>query len=143
VNLYLDSSAVVKLFVAEVGSPQVADAIIRAEGVFASLVTYVEVRSAFARKRREAALDETQYAEVARRFESHWDEYSPIDVTEAVTRNAGNIAEQHNLRALAALHLASAALLKDSSPSPVVFMCADRALHQAARAIGLQAILVG
>ncbi len=141
--LYLDASAVVKLFVLEGGSSQVADAISRADGVSTSVVTYVETRSALARKRREAALDEMQYTQVVRRFESHWDQYSPVDVTLAVLSNAGDLAEQHGLRALDALHLASASVVKEAAVQPLTFVCADRALHEAALAAGLDAVLVG
>jgi len=56
VNLYLDTSALVKLYIAEEGSLLVRTALADARFVATSVVAYVEARAAFARRRRERAL---------------------------------------------------------------------------------------
>ena len=48
--VYLDTSALVKLYVQEVGSTEVRRAVARADLVATSLVAYVEARSAFGEK---------------------------------------------------------------------------------------------
>ena len=50
--LYLDTSAVVKLYVEESMSSEVVVAVEEAEAVATSLIAYAEARAAFARARR-------------------------------------------------------------------------------------------
>ena len=52
-KLYLDTSALVKLYVEEEGSATVREAIARAETVATTVIVYVEACAAFARRRRE------------------------------------------------------------------------------------------
>lgn len=54
--LYLDASALVKLYVDEAGTSMVVGRIQRAEAVATVLITYAEARAALARHRREGAL---------------------------------------------------------------------------------------
>lgn len=51
--LYLDTSSLVKLYVAELGSAQVRQMVVRAGVVATSVVAFPEARSAFARLARE------------------------------------------------------------------------------------------
>jgi uncharacterized protein with PIN domain len=55
-RLYLDTSALVKLYVDEEGSPFVRSAVERAGVVSTSAITYVEARAAFVRRRHERGL---------------------------------------------------------------------------------------
>ncbi len=46
--LYLDTSALVKLYVDEPGSASLREALVRAKAVYTHQITYVEIRAAFA-----------------------------------------------------------------------------------------------
>ena len=54
--VYLDTSALVKLYVEEAGSAAIATCVERATAVTTARVTYAEARAAFARYRREGGL---------------------------------------------------------------------------------------
>ena len=54
--LYLDTSALVKLYVDEPGRERVEAAVRNAERIATVRVTYAEARAAFARQRRERAI---------------------------------------------------------------------------------------
>ena len=54
--LYLDTSALVKLYVEELGTSMVTARVERAEAVATVRATYAEARAALARHRRERAL---------------------------------------------------------------------------------------
>jgi uncharacterized protein len=56
VRLYLDTSALLKGYIAETGSPEVVAAASGADSVGTSGVAYVEARAALARARREHRL---------------------------------------------------------------------------------------
>jgi len=59
--LYLDTSALVKLYVDEPMSRDLAIAVDEAEAIATSLLAYAEARAAFARARREARLSAHAY----------------------------------------------------------------------------------
>ncbi|MBI2916566.1 MAG: type II toxin-antitoxin system VapC family toxin [Chloroflexi bacterium] len=141
--LYLDTSALVKLYILEQGSPVVAESLAVAEGVGTSLLTYVETRSALARKNREGGFSPHQYEEALLDFEADWEGFLALAIGPDLVRAAGRLAERHGLHGADAVHLASAAQLRDGAREPVTFLCADRRLTEAAQAEGLDAELVG
>jgi predicted nucleic acid-binding protein len=67
---YLDSSALVKRYVAEVGSAWLQTIVAPAAGhlLLTSRITTVEVAGALARRRREASLSPAEYADAVRAF---------------------------------------------------------------------------
>jgi uncharacterized protein len=72
VTLYLDTSSLVKLYVAEPGGEQVRGHVDRATIVATSVIAYAEARAALARRRRERALRPAAFAAAKRKFEEDW-----------------------------------------------------------------------
>ena len=136
-RLYLDTSAIVKLYVDEDGSSLVRKAIEGAETVATSLVTYVEGRAAFSRRRREGMLITSDHNRIVRDFDHEWDRYFIIDVTNSLVKSAGKVADIHALRGYDAIHLASADFFHEKIREPVTFGCWDSRLEAAARRQGL------
>jgi predicted nucleic acid-binding protein len=137
VNLYLDTSALVKLYVAEEGSLLCRQAVTDARLVSTSVVAYVEARAAFARKRREHALSPAAHRALVRTLDRDWGRYLRIEASEGLIHEAASLAERHRLRGYDAIHLASAVLLKNRLAEEVVFSSWDVALQAAARREGL------
>lgn len=135
--LYLDTSAVVKLYVEEEGSDKVKAAWEQARVVATSRIGYVEARAAFARAKREARLHAQEHRQTVEDLDRDWDSYFILEVTEGLVRRAGALAEDHALRAYDALHLASALTLRDRVQRAVTFLCFDEQLEAAARGEGL------
>jgi predicted nucleic acid-binding protein len=107
VTLYLDTSSLVKLYVAEPGTEDVRTRVDRAAIVATSTIAYPETRAALARRRRERALRPAAFAEAKRRFEDDWPKYLAVQITEALCREAGHLAERYALRGYDSVHLAS------------------------------------
>jgi predicted nucleic acid-binding protein len=107
VTLYLDTSSLVKLYVAESSSDSVRAHVDRATIVATSIVAYPETRAALARRRRELALRPMAFAAAKRKFDDDWPKYLAVQVTEALCREAGNLAERYALRGYDSVHLAS------------------------------------
>lgn len=137
-KLYLDTSALLKLYVEEADSDFVERAVKDAEITATSILTYVETKSAFSRRRRDGSLTLVSYHRGVREFERDWPKYFVIPVTDSLVQSAGKLAESQGLRAYDALHLASAVLFRDKTEPPVVFGCWDFRLESAARRQGLQ-----
>ena len=137
-TLYLDTSALVKIYLDEKGAPVVRDAVERSKLVATSSIAHAEARAAFARRRREDVLPLEGYKAVRRRFSDEWGSYLHLDVTDSIIAVAGDIAERHHLRAYDAIHLTTAIVLKERLSAPVVFASWDSALDRAARRAGLE-----
>lgn len=130
--LYLDASALVKLYVEEAGTPVVVGRIQHAEAVATALVTYAEARAALARHRREGALSAAELRRTVRELDREWGTYNVIDLTDLLVRSAGALAERHALRGYDAVQLAAALDLR-ASGATVEFCAFDTRLNHAAR----------
>ena len=130
---YLDTSAVVKLYVEEGGATTVRRVVRDATQVGTSRVTYVEARAAFARRFRERGFSPAAYEGLIRSFNQEWETYVRLDVTEPLIKLAGDLAERHALRAYDAMQLASALTLqRELHATQVGFVAADLHLLKAA-----------
>lgn len=135
--LYLDTSALVKLYVEEVGSQEVKALVEETQIISTSRVAYVEARAGVARKFREGGLSKEEYSQLIESFERDWDNYFIVEVSESVAKLSGELVNRHPLRGFDAIHLASALLLKNRTRSAVSFSCFDEGLKSAAQAEGL------
>ena len=131
-RLYVDTSALLKLYVDEPDSSIVREHLNDAVAVATSLVTYAEARAALARRQRSGDLSRSEHTRIVRVFEDDWDRYNRIEVTEPLIRTAADLAERHRLRAYDAIHLASALRLRERPGAPSVFASWDDRLDQAA-----------
>lgn len=136
--LYLDASALVKLYVDEDGASQARQGVRDAEVVTTCEIAYVEVRAALARRHRESALKPAEYRRVLRDFHTDWPQFFLITIGSALVRDAGAIAERYHLRAYDAVHLASGLAVQAQTEEVVTFACWDRVLAEVAVKAGLQ-----
>lgn len=130
--LYLDTSALVKLYVEEEGSGPVAAAVEEAGAVVTARIAYAEARAAFARHRREGGLTTGELRRVVERLDHDWPSYGVVELSDTVVRRAGGLAERRALRGFDALHLAAALELRGAG-AEVVFLSFDARLTAAAR----------
>ena len=135
--LYLDTSALIKLYVYEAGSDEVKIRVQDAQIVSTSRVAYVEARAGVARKHRVGELTEEEYRRILEDLEGDWENYFVIEVSEDVTQLGGDLVDKYPLRGFDAIHLASGLLLKRRTRLHVSFFCFDERLQGAARAEGL------
>ena len=155
--LYLDTSALVKLYVEEPGREEVENAVQEVRVVAVSEIGYVEARSALARKEREGSFSPDEHDAAVEQLQ--WD-YREVYLSRPVTGDlivhAGELAREHGLRAYDAVHLATALVLREESRElaetsqqsgastpqeggelQVALMTFDRSLAKAARNEGL------
>jgi uncharacterized protein len=105
--------------------------------VATSLVSYVEARAAFARRRRSGDVTAADHRRIVTALSEDWERFVRIDVTEPLVREAGQLAEVHRLRGYDALQLASALWLRGRLPEAPTFASWDDALDAAASREGL------
>lgn len=131
-TLYLDTSALVKLYVEEPRSADVAHCVETAPRVATVLVTYAEARATFARLRRDRRISATELRRLVADLDADWRRLTVVDLPELLVRRAGHLAERHALRAYDAIQLGAALKLRDTGMN-VTFGCFDDQLALAAR----------
>ena len=135
-TLYLDTSSLVKLYVAEPGSDAVRELVDAATVVATSSIAYTETRAALSRRRRERALRPAAFATAQKTFESEWPKYLQVEVTSAICRQAGEFTERYRLRAYDSLHLAAfAEIAREGGARDTRFSSFDAALNRAAHSL--------
>lgn len=141
--LYLDTSALVRLYVREAGHDLVWSATQEASQTAAHLIAYAEMRAALARMQRMDRLNKAETASIKRAFEADWRSTMQIAPTEIMIRRAGDLAEQFALRGYDSVHLAAAeSLLVSHGKDFLHFASFDHALNSAASDIGLRLLTV-
>jgi uncharacterized protein len=140
--IYLDTSALIKRFVNEKGSPLVQSIVEGREAIATAKIAYAEIFAGLARKLRENNLSKAQYAVACRQFESDWQAYLRIELEDAILLSARDLIQRHPLRGFDAVHLASALRLKTALAEEVTFLAADGRLLKAAEAENLEPLNV-
>lgn len=129
-TLYLDSSALVKRYVKEVGSDLVVEVMECADAYKMCRIGFVETVRAVARGGKPDDVE---------KVESDWTRVDVIEVDGALAEHAARLAVCHRLRTLDALHLAAALAVVDDDPT---FVTWDARLHRAAHEQGLRTLPV-
>lgn len=131
--LYLDTSALVKRYIAEIGSPQIALAISQANIVGSSMVAQVESLAAFSKAIRTQTLSSEEAALAVEIFRNDWPNLIRLHTTEVVMERAATLAWEMGLRGYDAVHLASALIWQEGMGEVLTFATFDRQLWQAAK----------
>jgi uncharacterized protein len=140
--IYLDTSALIKRFVNEKGSPLVQSIVEGREAIATAKIAYAEIFAGLARKLRGNDLSKAQYAVACRQFESDWQAYLRIALEDAILLSARDLIQRHPLRGFDAVHLASALRLKTALGGEITFAAADGRLLKAAEAENLKLLNV-
>ena len=135
--LYLDTSALAKIYVQESNSDALDAALTRRRDLLISELAFTELTSALARRLREGQVDATVgrriYQQLLRDVRAG--EYRLLELTSATHREAERLlltlGRHAPLRAADSLHLAAAALADARA-----LVTYDRQMHAAALALG-------
>lgn len=140
-SYYLDSSALVKRYVDEPGSANVAAILRGDQAVHAASITEVEVVAALARRSKAPDADTAVIAEAIREVRAQFDSVIQIvDLSPAVLDEAARLAAKHALRGYDAVQLAAALAVSEELKQIDVethLISADLELNAAAIAEGL------
>lgn len=113
--LYLDTSALVKLYVEEDGSEDVDTAVGEASRVATSSVAYPEARPTFARLERDEDITSEEHRAAVADLDADWELLGVLDLTRNLSRFCGRLAQKHGLRGFDAVHLGSAVAVRVAS----------------------------
>ncbi|MCL5997387.1 MAG: type II toxin-antitoxin system VapC family toxin [Chloroflexi bacterium] len=143
-TFYLDTSALLKRYVHELGSSWIRAITSPGSGhaLLTASITTVEVYSALARRKREGTVPAADCLAAANAFSIHAaSEYRFVEFTQTIILNARHLLDQYPLRAYDAVQLASANVsnqtLKQAGLPEIVFLTSDDRLIDVAKAEGL------
>jgi predicted nucleic acid-binding protein len=137
VIVYLDASALVKRYVAEAGSTEVAKTITAARLLATAVISRAEVTAALAKAVRLKLATRKAAAAALSDFEADWPDLIRLEVSEAVVARAASAAWQQGLRGYDAVHLASALQWQEALGEAVTVATYDRELWKGVQASGL------
>jgi predicted nucleic acid-binding protein len=138
---YFDTSALVKRYVRERGTIEVRR-LLRKHRILSSSVMPVELFSALSRRHGQKELSEQDYTAILTRIKEDRSFWELVEVTPGVLARAEEVVLDLKVRALDAIHVASAAVFQDSTGRPLFFVTSDERQLEAARECGLEVIEV-
>jgi predicted nucleic acid-binding protein len=133
VIVYFDTSAFLKLLLEEPGADEAAGLWRSADLSVTGRITYTEARTALAAAVRSGRLSDEGHRITLGLLRRRWRELHVIELDAGLGEAAGDLAERHALRALDAVHLASAL----AGGRRVVVATWDDRLAHSAREAGL------
>jgi predicted nucleic acid-binding protein len=134
---YFDTSALVKRYVDETGRRDVSR-LLRLHEVVTSLITPVELRSAFRRRVADGTIDEGRLPGILEQLAAERGLWALVDVSREPLAMAEALVGTHPLRALDAIHVASAQFFAARvGISNLLFVTADARQTMAAAASGM------
>jgi predicted nucleic acid-binding protein len=137
-NLYADTSALVKKYVKEAGSEQVIAYFASYTIIGTAALTQAEMAAAMAKAVRLGWVNEAEIMVAWQDFLSHWPAYTRLPVSTGILERAASLVWRHGLRAYDSVHLASALVWKEVMGDEVLFACFDKNLLRAAHQEGLE-----
>lgn len=136
-KVLFDTSALFKRYNEEPGSAQVRAISERAGEFIVAAHCKVEIASAINRQRHDGMVSPERYAGIMADVHQDFDEFSLLPLDSRVESLAIAAMERSRLRAMDALHIATAQAAKVD-----LFVTADRRQAEAAQAAGLQTEMV-
>ena len=134
--LFCDTSALIKLYVAEAGADHLRRAAQAAAAIAVARIGWAEAMAGLARRQRESNGQELVIDRVRSRLKADWASFLVVEVTQTVVELASDYAETFAVRGYDSVQLAAAQVIKRSITEPVCFACFDRKLERAAQVLG-------
>lgn len=136
-RIFLDTSAWIKFFIEEKGTPEIQkfiyDKSSSEDNIFStSAVTYAEIYATITRALKAKRITKDQYNQIKNDFEEQWESVDIPLVNKALIEKSGRLAEQFALKGCDAFQLASALAMKAN-----IFVNSDNELREAAKANNL------
>ena len=141
-NVFFDTSALVKFFNVEQGTDRVTELIVnRKNRIFISELARLEIYSALYRKFRNHQIDTIQLNEAISGFNEQLVWFNLESLNQLILDEAGimlqNFGKEYGLRTLDAIHLATFFLIAEKS---WLFVCSDDILGKVVNELGYKFI---
>jgi predicted nucleic acid-binding protein len=138
--IFLDSSALVKCYIEEVGSDGVRQLMEQEEVVTVSRLAYAETLAAIIRRRKSLVATDQEFTTLLAAFRSDWELLHIVEVYGDALQFVDEVLEKYALRGADSIHLSTAIWLKQATKAPITFVAADNELLKAAKKARLKTL---
>lgn len=135
--LFCDTSALLKLYIVEVGSDVVSARVEEAEAVAVCRIAWAEAHAALSRRAREVPRDASVIAQAKAALAQDWPSFVVMELDQTLVERAGDYADTFALRGYDSVQLAAAFETGRIAQSPICFACFDERLNKAAKVLGM------
>lgn len=129
--IYLDTSALLKLYVQEKQSADILNLISTSKSTGTSILTYTEMASAMSKAQRMQLISIDESRSAWNKFVHEWPEINRLRISTQLTERAAALAWEFGLRGYDSMHLASALTWQETLETPVCLATFDRTLWNA------------
>ena len=130
-NIFCDTSALIKKYISEKGSDKFEKILSKTDNIYVSAITEIETISTFKRLLVEKAIDKNEYDMILKDFETDYHFFSVVSFDRQIIKNAVNMINQYQLKTLDSIQLGTAVFLKNEIDSFVV--CDEKLIKAALR----------
>jgi predicted nucleic acid-binding protein len=138
--LFCDTSALVKLYIDEIGSALLKRSLEESDAVAVCRIAWAEAHAAFARRAREMPQDADAINRARSALAGDWPHFLILDVDQSLVERAGDYADTFALRAYDSVQLAAASEVASVTQAPTLFACFDTRLNKAAKVLGMSCL---
>ena len=138
--IYLDTSALIKRYIQEKGSDELAQWINAATLAGTATITYTEMSAALAKIKRMQWVSSDEAYSAWQNFLEDYPFLISIEITQAVVVLAGDLAWEHGSRGYDAVHLATALIWQEKIGESVQMATFDKELWRVAKKVGLKCL---
>ena len=135
--LFCDTSALIKLYIAEEGSDAIKMQLSLAEAVAVCRISWAEAHAALSRRSREVPQDARVIEQAKAALAADWQHFVVLEIHQALIALAGEYADTFALRGYDSVQLAAAFETGRISQLPIFFACFDTRLNKAAKLLGM------
>lgn len=138
--LFCDTSALVKLYIAEPESDALKAFMLEAEAVAVCRIAWAEAHAALSRRAREVSEDALVIQQAKDALAQDWSKYVVLDISQVLVERAGEYADTFALRGYDSIQLSAAFEVSRIGQTPVLFACFDTRLNKAAKLLGMSCL---
>ena len=138
--LFCDTSALLKLYITEVGSEALRTKVIEAEAISVCRIAWAEAYAALARRVREVSEDAAVIEQAKAALARDWPSFIVMEVTQPMMERAGEYADTFALRGYDSVQLAAAFEARRVAETSICFACFDTRLNKAASVLGMSCL---
>lgn len=135
--LFCDTSALIKLYIAEEGSDAIKMQLSLAEAVAVCRISWAEAHAALSRRAREVPQDARVIEQAKVALAADWQHFVVLEIDQVLIERAGEYADTFALRGYDSVQLAAAFETGRISQLPIFFACFDTRLNKAAKLLGM------
>ena len=135
--LFCDTSALIKLYIAEEGSDALKMQLSLAEAVAVCRIAWAEAHAALSRRAREVPQDARVIEQAKAALVADWQHFVVLEIDQALVERAGEYADTFALRGYNSVQLAAGYETGRISQLPIFFACFDTRLNKAAKLLGM------